>query len=321
VFEFPAPALLARHLSTELSASGLLAGQPGPGDGPDTAERPAPAGTLAEAYFRAAREGRADQALRLIRGLAEFRPAVTSVSELLSLARPVRIGRGSAPPAMICFPSFFGSRVQEYARFAAGFGGTRDVSVLPSPGFADGEPLASSVDVLAAVHAENIRRLVDGDPFVLAGHSAGGLVAHAVAARLQDVGLAPAGLVLIDVNTPQRPDTDALPEWLSMAPGRALSDAVRQGEAVPDAWLTAMAHYLWRLDWAALEETSIPTLLVRASDSIDAAQPRSSWVFASDLAVRDVPGDHFTMMVDHAATTAQAVDEWLTSVQLERERS
>jgi hypothetical protein len=27
--------------------------------------------------------------------------------------------------------------------------------------------------------------------------------------------------------------------------------------------------------------------------------------------VVDVPGDHFTMMEDHAATTAVAVDRWL----------
>ena len=32
------------------------------------------------------------------------------------------------------------------------------------------------------------------------------------------------------------------------------------------------------------------------------------------LAVVDVPGDHFTMMSDHAETTARAVNEWLAGL-------
>jgi len=32
------------------------------------------------------------------------------------------------------------------------------------------------------------------------------------------------------------------------------------------------------------------------------------------VTVVDVPGDHFTMMGDHADTTAQAVNEWLAEL-------
>jgi len=56
---------------------------------------------------------------------------------------------------------------------------------------------------------------------------------------------------------------------------------------------------------------------VRASDPIVAsvaeladADWQSSWATAHT--VIDVPGSHFTMMEAHAATTAQAVRDWIT---------
>ena len=99
-------------------------------------------------------------------------------------------------------------------------------------------------------------------------------------------------------------------------PGDA-GDAGNTGDAGEDAWLIAMVHYL-SLGWTALEQTDIPTLLVRAQELIGARpgddQERLSWPFSSHVTVVDVPGDHFTMMGDHADTTTRAVSEWLAEL-------
>jgi len=84
-----------------------------------------------------------------------------------------------------------------------------------------------------------------------------------------------------------------------------------------DAWLFATAHYT-SFDWSSLSRTGIPTLLVRAQE-LTGAQPgedweRLSWAFSTRVTVADVPGNHFTMMTDHAETTARAVSEWLAGL-------
>jgi hypothetical protein len=62
---------------------------------------------------------------------------------------------------------------------------------------------------------------------------------------------------------------------------------------------------------------STPTLLVRAADKSEESpfrnDPELVWGLSSNVGVVDVPGGHFTMMEEHADTTAQAVSDWLDS--------
>ena len=190
VFDHPAPALLARQLRADLAAAGKLpSAAAGPGSERSRPQAPAngPGRFLGGLYAQAARAGRAGEIMQLIRGLAAFRPTFADPAELDRVARPVPICRGSAVPGLICFPSFVG-RAQEYARFAAGFRGIRDVSVFPAPGFSDGDPLPATAAALVARHARSIRDWGPAAPFVLAGHSSGGLIAHALATCLEKAG-------------------------------------------------------------------------------------------------------------------------------------
>jgi thioesterase domain-containing protein len=219
---------------------------------------------------------------------------------------------------MVCVPSFPG-RPQEYARFAAGFRGVRDMAVVPAPGFAAGEPLPATAAALVAVLAQSVRDWARGAPFVLAGHSSGGWVAHAVATRLLREGPAPSGIVLLDTFGTEQ--ADATEDLVSGLPAVMLAGG-QAADAGEDAWLTAMAHY-FALDWASLEPTSLPTLLIRAGQPIArqgaaGGDWQPSWALASRLTVVDVPGDHFTMMADHARTTAGAVNDWLTALPMHR---
>jgi acyl transferase domain-containing protein/acyl carrier protein len=333
-FDYPTSELLARQLYAELSAAGLPSGPGHPQDrgdaglagrryvvaggqapAADPAPRPGavPARFLSRLYLQASQDGRAEEIMQLMNDLAGFRPAFTGAAELANIPDPVPVSRGPAAPGLICFPSFAGrSGAQEYARFAAGFRGRRDVSVIPVPGFAADEPLAATLDALISVHAENIRRSCGGAPFVLAGHSSGGLVAYALATHLEGAGLPPAAVVLIDTFVVQ-----AYEKRWTMLPGRVLADSEQRGDAGEDAWLTAMAHY-FSFDWASLDRTALPTLLVRASEPVSPARENGdwqpSWALSSRVTEVDVPGNHFTMMSDHADTTARAVHDWLAGL-------
>jgi thioesterase domain-containing protein len=248
----------------------------------------------------------------LLKGLAAFRPAFATHRGLAGLAGPVRISQGSEIPVVFCFPSFVGrSGAQEFMHLARGFEGVRDLSALPAPGYAAGEPLAATADALIALHAENIRTSTSGAPFVLAGYSAGGLIAHAVAAELESTGTPPEAIVLIDTYSPGQVPA----EILAMLPSKVLAIIERLPDNRDDAWLTAMAHYV-SLDWADPQKSAVPALLVRTRRSLSGAPvsfPPAAWDFSSHVTVVDVPGDHFTIMEDDADTTAQAVNEWLAA--------
>jgi thioesterase domain-containing protein/short-subunit dehydrogenase len=336
-FECPTPELLARRLRTEFAAAGLQSGNDGPqhsdnikydmrryiasddvkrAQGAASVNSAITTHSLSGLYVRAARAGETEEIMRLIKGLAAFRPTFASQADLESVPAPVPISHGPAMPALICLASFFGrSGAQEYARFAGEFRDSREVSVVTEPGFVDGESLPASIDALVRVHAESIRRSVNGAPFVLAGHSTGGLVAHALATHLETAGTAPAAVVLIDTNAAQRAD---LPEkYQSAMLDVLLANAERWEGSGEDAWLTAMAHYS-SLDLAALDETAIPTLLVRATEPMGGSSGtdewRVHWKFSSNITAVDVQGDHFTMMGEHAESTARVVNEWLADL-------
>jgi acyl transferase domain-containing protein len=180
-------------------------------------------------------------------------------------------------------------------------------------------PGAEAVDLTGAYAALADAGLAYGPAF----QGVGGLwhrgddifVAHLVAHHLEGMGRAPVGLVLLDTYhiTPDNHGEDWL---LSLAapppqdPGRPLFS----GD--DDSALAAMGAYnRIFLGWHP-EPVTAPTLLVRASHptsamaaSADGCGWRTSWPSAHD--VLDVPGDHLTMMQEHADTTASAVRTWI----------
>jgi malonyl CoA-acyl carrier protein transacylase len=350
--EWPTLAAFARRLRAELAAPGLGAGHDGggsvgggterpdgghryvaagdaDGDDPDIVADALPAHSLTALFVRAAREHRATEITPLIQGLAGFRPTFAGPAELANVPGPVPVSRGAATPGLFCFPSFLGrSSPQEYARFAREFRGLRELSVLPAPGFASGEPLPADLRALVSVHGENIRRSAGGAPFVVVGHSSGGMVAHAVAAHLDESGTAPAAVVIIDTPSPVTGDPEGSEvarrhaaalsgdHW-SVFLAAALAKMELSVAAEDDAWITAMVYY-FSLGWATLSETSVPTLLVRASEPMggnpEDGEWQATWALSTNVTMVDVPGNHFTMMGDHAGSTAQAVNQWLAGL-------
>ncbi|MGW1071286.1 type I polyketide synthase [Streptomyces sp. NPDC002537] len=339
VFDLGSPARLAAHLRAELAAahSGQAVGTSAPvsaAGGPRTSE------TLSELFRAAVREGKMAAGTALLNAAADLRPSFRTAAELHGVREPVTLARGPQGPALICFPSPMAlAGAQQYARLAAHFRDVRDVHVVTSPGFVDGEPLPVSVDAVVDHFTQSVRELAGDKPFVLVGYSSGGQFAHATAGRLEREGLPPAAIVLLDTYLP----TDG-EQGSADAGGSSGSDESGGGGGSDGLWarmldgmleredafgtfntarLSAMGRYSLFITRCAPQPVESPVLFVRPTEPFpgqagDEATPeneadwRSSWPAPHTL--REVPGNHFTLLEGSAGTTAEAVDTWVAAL-------
>ncbi|MFD9734914.1 SDR family NAD(P)-dependent oxidoreductase [Umezawaea sp. NPDC059074] len=291
LFDHPTPALVAELLEREIAV-------------PDTAVA-APGGTLGLLHQQATASGRGEDFMGLLMAVSEFRPSFTGPEDLPEPLHSARLAKGDTGPGLICFPPILAnSGPQVYARFAASLRDERTVSVVSTPGFLKGELVPASIDAIVRAQAQAVLEQAEGKPFVLVGHSSGGTLAHGVAAHLESLGTPAAALVLMDIF---RHDREAL--------SRVHPEVVGDVEAplVDDQRLTAMGAYC-RV-YAGWQPTPIttPTLLVRASEPLPGMDPAADWrsTWDYDHSVVDAPGTHFSMMQEHAASTAALVHGWL----------
>ncbi|GGZ64287.1 hypothetical protein GCM10010387_66880 [Streptomyces inusitatus] len=322
LFDHPTPALAARRIRAELLGStGGTAGAAGAagaaGQSGDTADgdgggTEASGGVFGAMLQEAGAQGASGQFMELLMGASRFRPSFASAAELRKAPSLVRLSRGETGPGLVCFSSILSiSGPHQYARFASAFRGRRDVRALAAPGFLRGEQLPSTAEAVIEAQAQAVLRYADGAPFVLLGHSSGGMLAHAVAGRLESEGVFPEAVVMIDIYSH---DDDAI---IGIQPGLSEGMDDRQDSYVPvdDSRLLAMGAYFRLFGGWKPTAVKTPTLLVRAGERFfdwsrgTDGDWRSYWELEHTAV--DVPGNHFTMMEEHAPTTARAVTDWL----------
>ncbi|MER7708715.1 type I polyketide synthase, partial [Kitasatospora sp. NPDC097605] len=312
-FDHSTPADLAERLRRELAQA------PAVTDRAPQAAPAAPAGgsaTLASLYLGAFQRGKWGEAFDLLRAVAALRPQFGSAAELEKPPTPIKLARGEAQTQVFCLPSCLAlAGLHQYARFASSFRGLRDVSALPLPGFVRDESLPTTMDAVVQAQAAAVAEAADGAPFVLLGTSAGGWFAQAAAGRLEELGVRPAGVVLVDTYVPRSNFVNQF--------GLALMDGMSEREgtfvAMDDDRLTAMGWYLDICKEWEPRPVQAPTLLVRAEQPLGggagAASPeewRSFWDLPHDVV--DVQGNHFSVMEDHVASTAAAIEAWISAL-------
>ncbi|MET9777821.1 type I polyketide synthase [Streptomyces sp. NPDC006367] len=271
--------------------------------GPDAAV--ASDASLGALFRTACARGRTWDAMALLTIAARLRPVFGTADASRAALGPVTLAPGGAGPRLVCFPALSVlSGPQEYARFGAGLRGLRPVSAVRHPGFAAGEALPATLDALVTAQATAVRAVAGDGPVVLLGRSAGGWVAQAVAERLEAEGSAPLAVVLVDTY----PSGDDRGQALSAMTSDMLLRAAEFPSADPDR-LTAMAGYFELFTGWEPSPLDSPTLFVRARDPLPGAEPAPVWSLPHTEVT--VPGDHFTVLEEHARTTALAVHHWL----------
>ncbi|WP_327065607.1 SDR family NAD(P)-dependent oxidoreductase [Kitasatospora sp. NBC_01302] len=306
LFDHPTPEALTGYLAEQRSAdqrSTAPGGSPAHGSAP----APAPEGPVTALFRRAFAQGGYRGACDLLRIAAGLRP-LFAAAEAAGKALPVRLSDGGEGEPLLCVPSLVApvSPVQ-FARLAAALRGKREVWVLPTPGYGTGEPLPADLSAAAAQHADTVRRAFGDRPVSLVAYSSGGWLAHELAVRLAATGTPPRALVLLD--SPAGAGEDLA---LRMA-GTTHRLLERFPELpVDDDQLTAMAWYAQLVeDWQP-GAAGTPTLFVRAAEFVPdllGGGARPSWSLPHS--VREVTGNHSSLLEEHASTTATAVHDWL----------
>jgi polyene macrolide polyketide synthase len=261
-------------------------------------------------YRRAFDAGNAELAGEVLMGVARLRPMFANSSEVGRAPGPVRLTAGESGMRMVfANPIVPATGAHLLSSFASALPGGLGVSALAAPGFFEAEKLPADLAALIEWEAETVAEHVRDEPFVLAGWSTGGVIAHATARRLSEVGKAPRAVVLFDTYDTRDP---ALRE--KVRPVLATMFERSEGVVTIDSVRLSAFEWFSRLlaQWNP-EPLDVPTLLVRASEPISPELVGHDWQtnLSGVSETIDVPGDHLTLMVDFAAETSRAVYEWL----------
>ena len=302
-----APSIAFDHPTSEALAEHLTGLIEDPGSASDS-----PSSEVLTSLLRSAHgQGRTAEFAEVLRGAADFRPKFATLGKEEAETYSLRLAQGPASPKLVCVPSAAPiSGPQEYARFARGFQGGRDVIALRWPGFAAMEPLPETAAAALELQALAIAEAVDSAPVALLGHSTGGIFAQGLARRLEDLGRPAAAVVLVDSYHPAQSEISS-----SIGLG-ILTDLLKieeSGVVIDDVRLTAMAAYLQLAAGFEPAPIACPTLLVRAAEPIGGEPTEPDWQPDWDLdhETVEVAGNHLTMMDAFAESTAGAVADWL----------
>jgi polyketide synthase 12 len=314
VFDHPTPIAVARHIlgeaapAAEAGASGVhpaawgaTSASSGSQDGN---------GTFGALMRHAHTTQSIAEALPLLTEASRFRPTFESSGLPEDGRYVVKLASGSGLPKLVCVPSFMpGSGPHQFMRFADRFEGTRDVFACSLPGFHNTDSAPGSWHAAIEVLVGLIRRAVGDEPFVLVGYSIGGVIAHSIAAGLEEQGTAPAGVVMIDTPTPTGEVmigifSQVMTEILDRDHGTAVID---------DASWLAMGSYVRLLAERNPVQISPASLLIRAGRPLGEGGDVFDWPAwnVCDDQV-EIDADHFALIETSSAATAAATERWLT---------
>ncbi|TCJ32203.1 type I polyketide synthase [Parafrankia sp. BMG5.11] len=309
VFEHPTVTELAEYLATLVGA-----GRPA---APTT--HAAPAG-VRDLYRQACSDGKFVEGVEILQAVAKLRPVFHEAADFGPVPPPVRLSAGPAPCTLVCVPSMVApSGPHSFARLALHLHGQRDVYGLSLPGFGEGEQLPASSDLVVEILTDLVAAHFIGVPIAIAGYSSGGWLAHAVAAGLEERGIHPKAVLLLDTWLPgDRIPAEEIQEELR---GIAVND--QAFALMTEAQVTAQGAYLTLFEKWKPNPVEAPIVLVRAEERMPQLSPgdqstieEHGWTtdWEIDHLTLDVSGNHQTMMNEHAISTARNLHHWLSNL-------
>jgi NAD(P)-dependent dehydrogenase (short-subunit alcohol dehydrogenase family)/acyl carrier protein len=271
-------------------------------------ERP---GIISELIVQSSERRRLQEMVSVLMGASAFLPTFESVDDIAGAPRVRTVAHGPEDiPELVCVPSFANPLgPHQFLRLAGAFEGKRTVSVVSLPGLeGQGETLPGSLALASQVIAAAAVQAVEGRPFVLLGYSTGGDVARGVTEALEREGAAPLALTLLD--TYMRDSAE--PTRMFAAMMSHLLSETRVDTVVEDRQILAMGAYMRLLHEAAPISIDTPSIMVLAQESLGGDMGKELRLTADSTI--DVAGDHFTIVEDHAESTALAIDARLSEL-------
>lgn len=220
----------------------------------------------------------------------------------------IKLASGLNKPSLYCIAPYLPMGAFEYADFASHFQQQRNVWVLPNPGFSVGQTLPCNIEQVLKYYQNAIQQSSNNQPFVLVGHSGGGLLAHALTSYLEFQGLYPAGLILID----SYPTGSMNPEFqkaLMLYLGKLWSTM-----PPADEQMIASAWYQRLLEGQQFPDIITPMLSIRCQDPLPSLKPsgddwKTQW--PQKVTTIDVSGDHFSMIHQQSNILTTQIQQWL----------
>ncbi|UGT60385.1 SDR family NAD(P)-dependent oxidoreductase [Nocardia asteroides] len=274
--------------------------------------------SLVALYKRAVESGRVEAGIQLSRTAGLLRPSFGTAETPSQATVHAELSSGHRQPQLILLTTpTVTSGVHQHASMAKEFRGNRKVTSIALPGFKSGElvpdSLSAAIDDLAAA----VRSVAGGDPFVLAGFSSGGVLAHAVGNRMESAGQSNlAGIALLDsLSMEQAKEID---------PDDFLKDPlVRESEfwKISNANLTASAVWLGLLEEYKASPLNVDVLFVQCVNPlfhVKSPGGKLEYVLAepwsSTQIVRKVQADHYSINTVDAPAVAGIIEEWCSGL-------
>lgn len=204
---------------------------------------------------------------RLVARLDAVGPAEAQRQQPLDILLPLR-GEGQRPPLFCVHPG--GGLGWSYTGLLRHLAPDQPVYALQARGLTEPDVLPASVEEMAADYLRQIRTVQPAGPYHLLGWSFGGLIAHAMATRLQAEGEEVAVLAVVDAYPDNAQALSEAPElgkrqWLGV-----LLDDIGGGDIFAPGWLETHpdgADGTADLVADLCRETGLPTRLLEGETS------------------------------------------------------
>jgi len=314
VFDSKTPAALARIIQDEIAARPVDFEQAPVSVNP-SGSADAGSETLSAIFREAVNSGPMKKAFDLLAAVANVRPSFSSLADLGQAPAPVKLVDGPGRPRLIFVstPMATGGPYQ-LARLANHFRDIRTVMALPLSGFTTGESLPTTAEAAIEALAGSALLAAEGEPFVLVGYSAGGLLARVTTRYLEDhCGVSPAGLVMLDS---YRADSDQAELDRGLVLAMLEKEAAFGGFDV--ARLSTMGRYVELVPDLVPGTVETKVLFIQCTESFspEDTPEGGSWQAQpfEGAVVQTVAANHFTMLDEKAELTVGAIEGWLDTI-------